>query len=57
MGFHPTIKSWVFPPEKTYKIMFTDDNYEASVWMVMTENNMTWREAEEYLTELADAWD
>ena len=37
--------------------MFTDDNYEASVWMVMTENNMTWDAAEEYLAELADAWD
>ena len=37
--------------------MFTDDNYEASVWMIMSENNMTWSEAEEYMAELADAWD
>lgn len=36
--------------------MFTNDNYEASVWMIMCDKDMTWNEAEEYLVELADAW-
>lgn len=36
--------------------MYTNDNYEATMWQIMSDNNMTWAEAEEYMTEEADAW-